>query len=74
MPLGHLVGISDVPDLDYFNWINKSPRLDPKNVVLIGIRDIDPDEYDSLARVGLKCYTMDHIDQYGIGEVMRGAL
>jgi arginase family enzyme len=44
--------------------------LNPKNVVLIAIRDIDPDEYITLAKYGIKCFTMDHIDQYGIGSVM----
>ena len=47
------------------------PKLDPKNVVLIAIRDIDPDEYISLKKFGIKSFTMDHIDKYGIGEVMK---
>lgn len=47
------------------------PFLDPKNVVLIAIRDIDPDEFISLKKMGVKCFTMDHVDKYGIGEVMR---
>lgn len=39
-------------------------------MVLIAIRDIDDDEYESLSKYGIKCFTMDHIDKYGIGEVM----
>ena len=43
MPLSHLTGITKIPPLDYWSWLNQYPLLNPKNVVLIGIRDIDPD-------------------------------
>ena len=70
MPLSHLTGMTSIPDLPYWHWLTKMPLLDPKNVVLIGIRDIDVDEYVSLAKYGVKCYTMDHVDKIGIGKVM----
>ena len=38
---------------------------------MIGIRDIDKDEYVSLKKFGVKCFTIDHIDSLGIGEVMK---
>jgi arginase family enzyme len=34
---------------------------------MIGIRDIDNDEYISLQKHRIKVYTMDHITKYGIG-------
>ena len=70
MPLSHVAGMTQIPSLPYWSWLNDYPLLNPKNVVLIGIRDIDPDEYITLKKHGVKCYTMDHIDKYGIGEVM----
>lgn len=74
MPLSHLTGATSIPPLDYWKWINDQPHLDPKNVVLIGIRDIDADEYISLKKHGVKCFTMDHVDMYGIGSVMNQAI
>ena len=70
MPLSHLLGMTSIPALPYWSWLTELPLLDPKNVVQIAIRDIDKDEYISLKKYGIKCYTMDHIDKYGIGEVM----
>ena len=71
MPLSHVTGVTTTPALPYWSWLQEMPLLDPRNVVLIAIRDIDSDEYDSLKKHGVKCFTMDHIDQYGIGEVMK---
>lgn len=67
MPLSHVTGMMSLPSLPYWSWLNDYPLLNPKNVVLIGIRDIDPDEYITLKKHGVRCYTMDHIDKYGIG-------
>ncbi len=70
MPLSHVTGMTSIPPLPYWSWLTNYPFLDPKNVVLIAIRDIDPDEYITLRKHGVKCFTMDHVDKYGIGEVM----
>ena len=43
MPLSHLTGITRIPPLDYWGWLNNYPLLNPKNVVQIAVRDIDPD-------------------------------
>lgn len=43
-------------------------------MVLIAIRDIDDDEYMTLGKHGVRCYTMDHVDKLGIGEVMRQSI
>ncbi len=49
MPLGHLMGVSSAIDLNGdFSFIKTSPSINFSDVVLIGIRDIDPDEYISL--------------------------
>jgi arginase len=54
-----------------FKWLtNKIPY---ENVVFIAIRDIDPDEWVNLKRLNIKCFTMDHVTQLGIGEVVRQA-
>lgn len=63
--------MASIPKLDYWRWLTDLPVLNPENVVLIAIRDIDADEFATLRKHKVKCFTMDHIDKYGIGEVMR---
>ena len=74
MPLSHVTGMATLPDFPSWRWLSERPYLDPKNVVLIAIRDIDPDEYITLKKHSVKCFTMDHVDKFGIGEVMRQSL
>ena len=71
MPLAHLLGYGD-KDLSSIQGV--SPALDPSNVVLIGLRDIDPDERDFINRSGVTAFTMRDIDQLGMSEVVRRAL
>eukprot|EP00919_Chromeraceae_sp_WS-2016_P014353 GHVR01033750.1.p1 GENE.GHVR01033750.1~~GHVR01033750.1.p1 ORF type:complete len:120 (+),score=16.31 GHVR01033750.1:185-544(+) len=69
MPLSHICGVYKLPN---FQWLTNT--LPFNNVVLIGIRDIDWDEWGSLQKNNIKCFTMDHIDKYGIGNVMTMAM
>ncbi len=71
MPLAHLLGYGD-PDLASIHEI--SPAVDPENVVLIGIRDIDQIERDFINASGVTAFTMRDIDQLGMAEVARRAL
>lgn len=43
MPLSHVTGMTSIPKLPYWEWLTNYPLLDPKNVVIIAIRDIDKD-------------------------------
>lgn len=43
MPLSHLTGITSIPKLDYWSWLHNNPLINPRNVVQIAVRDIDPD-------------------------------
>lgn len=75
MPVSHVTGMAALPkNLPYFKWLEDWPRFHPKNLVFIGLRDIDADEYITLQKHSIKCFTMDHIDKYGIGLVMTMAL
>jgi arginase len=70
-PLSHVSGLFNVPkNLKYWDWISKVRLLDPKNVVIIGVNDITRQEEIVMKKNGLKVFSMDHIDKYGIGEVM----
>lgn len=67
--MAHLCGLSK---FENFQWLKEI--LPAENVVLIGIRDIDQDEWKSLKEWKIKCFTMDHVDMFGIGEVMKQAI
>ena len=45
-----------------------------QSIVLIAIRDIDPDEWVNLNKHNVKCFTVDHVIDLGVGEVMLQAI
>lgn len=49
-------------------------KLQAKDVVMIGIRDLDPKERDRLRESEITVYTMRDVDERGIGVVIREAL
>ena len=71
MPLSHILGICE-GKLPGFDWMTR--RLKPENVVHIGMRDIDLDEWETLRNSKIKVFTPDHIDDIGIGGVMKKAI
>jgi len=52
----------------------KGPKVSPENVVLIGIRNLDPKEKILLKDSGCSIYTMRDIDELGMHRVLREAL
>ncbi len=52
----------------------KSPKVNPKNVVLVGIRSIDADEAALIRQTGIRAYTMADIDRMGMAAVMEEAI
>jgi arginase len=52
----------------------RGPKLQPADVVLIGIRELDPQERVRLKESGIAVYTMRDIDERGMGCVAREAL
>jgi arginase len=72
MPLAALAGLGPEPLANLFGY---APKIAPKNIALIGIRNIDAAERDNLRRAGLThVYTMRDIDERGMRTVMEGAL
>lgn len=49
-------------------------KVDPKDVVLIAIRDLDDGERDNIRKLGVNIFTMEQIDKYGMAVVMEKAL
>jgi arginase len=68
-PVAHATGLSKFPG---FSWLKNFVPFE--NIVLIAIRDIDPDEWINLKKHKIKCFTMDHVVDLGIGEVISQAI
>ena len=72
MPLAALLGLGPEMLASIYDY---SPKIDPSNVVLMGVRDIDPAERDNIKRAGIAAvYTMRDIDERGMRTVMEEAL
>jgi len=69
MPLGFLLGlVSNVSTYPSLQWFK--PCLNPKDIVYIGLRDLDGPEKMAIKRLGIKAFTMYDVDKLGIGKVM----
>jgi arginase len=55
-----------------FEWV--TPRLTARDVVFIGLRQVDPMERLILQQIGIKAYSMQEIDRLGMKEVVGRAL
>ena len=71
MPLACLMGRG--PD-ELVNMLGFSPKIDPKNVVLVGVRDVDETERRLVRDSGVTCFTMREVDERGMRVVMSQAL
>lgn len=71
MPLAISCGEGDP---EFVNVGGYAPKVDPKRVVIVGARDLDMGEVQLLRRKGVRVYTMEEIDLYGIQQVMREAM
>lgn len=78
-PSGNIHGMSlavslGFGDKDLVNIGHRAPKVQPRNTVLIGIRDIDSGERDFLKKSGVTCYTMRDLDERGMRDVLDEAI
>lgn len=74
MPLAFLLGLyPEVTKLPGFEWF-KPPYLDSKDIVYIGLRDVDAPEKRTINQLGIKAFSMYDVDRIGIGQVMEQTL
>jgi len=71
MPLGSVMGYG-APEL--VNLGGFSPKIDPDNVALIGIREVDEGEREIVLRSGIHYYEMMKVDARGMGAVIQEAV
>lgn len=51
-----------------------APKIDPRNVALIGIRDIDPGERALIRELGVRAFSAREMDERGMNSIMDEAL
>nr|AVZ66191.1 liver arginase [synthetic construct] len=61
-----------IPDVPGFSWV--TPCISAKDIVYIGLRDVDPGEHYILKTLGIKYFSMTEVDRLGIGKVMEETL
>src|SRR5213592_3456874 len=71
MSLAISLGLGD-PDLVQLG--GRAPKILPRNTTLIGIRDVDTGERETLKRVAVTVYTMRDIDERGMRDVVDEAI
>jgi arginase len=59
---------------DLVNVGRQGPTLQPDNVAIVGVRDLDEAERTQLKKSGIAVYTMRDIDERGISSVIKEAL
>jgi arginase len=78
-PSGNIHGMSLAVSLghgdrDLVGLGDRVPKVQPRNTALIGIRDVDPGERETLKRLGVTVYTMRDIDERGMRDVVDEAI
>ncbi len=71
MPLAAIMGYGATELVDLLGF---QPKIEPQNIVLVGIRDLDAQERKLVKKSGVHVFTMRDIDERGMREVMSDAL
>ncbi|KAJ8365597.1 hypothetical protein SKAU_G00144280 [Synaphobranchus kaupii] len=57
-----------IPVMQGFSWIK--PCISARDIIYIGLRDVDPEEHYILKYLGVKFFSMTEVDRLGIAKVM----
>jgi arginase len=71
MPLACILGMGPPELRDMFGF---APKVQPKNAVIVGLRDVDQMEKPHVRDSGVRAFTMRDIDERGLRSVMEEAL
>ncbi len=71
MPLAAIIGVG-APELT--ELLGYKPKVEPRNVVLVGVRDLDAKERRLIKESGVHVFTMRDVDERGMRDVMSEAL
>src|SRR6266581_1853378 len=78
-PSGNIHGMSlaislGLGESDLVNLGGRAPKVLARNTALIGIRDLDPGERETLKKSGVTVYTMRDLDERGMRDVVDEAI
>lgn len=71
MPLACCIGLGPA---ELTHLLGYAPKVEPRNVALIGLRSVDKLEKESVQQTGVRAFTMRDIDERGMRAVMESAL
>ncbi len=71
MPLACCIGMGPKELTSIFDY---APKVDPRNVAVIGLRSVDADERRNVQRAGVHAYTMRDVDERGLRAIVQEAL
>ncbi|HEY3742203.1 MAG TPA: arginase [Bryobacteraceae bacterium] len=71
MPLACMVGLG-APELT--NIFDYTPKVEARNVVLVGLRSVDAEERKIVKKSGVRAFTMREVDERGLRGVMEEAI
>ena len=71
MPLACIAGMGPVELTDLYGY---QPKVTPRNIVIVGLRDVDKTEKPHVRESGVRAYTMRDIDERGLRSVMEEAI
>ncbi|MBO7742572.1 arginase [Paenibacillus sp. MWE-103] len=73
MALASALGLAKPDARDFADGLD-GPAADKRRVVLIGVRDVEPEERALIRAEGIAVFTMHEVDRMGIEEVVRRAV
>jgi arginase len=71
MPVACLLGHGEAPLIEI---LQKTPKIKPEHLCLIGVRSYDEGEAALLKKLGVRCFMMDEVVQRGLDVVMQEAM
>ncbi len=71
MPLACIAGMGPAELSELFGY---KPKIDPRNIVIVGLRDVDQMERPHVRESGVRAFTMRDIDERGLRPVMEDAI
>ena len=74
MPMAALCGLGDERLVTLGGMFPYRPHIQPEHLVIVGARDIDAGERESLQQAGVRVFSMEAIDRIGLRSAMEQAI
>ncbi len=71
MPVAHILGMGN---REFARLGGFWPKVEPRNVCLVGTRDVDKAEAVNLRKSGIRVFSMQEVDRFGMGTCIEQAI